>query len=168
MKKCLKIFSLLLVCIIVVSGCSIGTKKVTYKGSSFNVIFEVKNDKKYVLSTDSKDAVNMVEKSVLLGNGYKIGIEENNLIQSFSGDFNKLKDNFKDEPGFKEVTYGNKDGFQKYYSVYSRYEVYLPVNDKVVLKLNIYSDKNNKDNALKVLNSKEVKDVLNSIKINTK
>lgn len=168
MKKSLKVFSLVLLFIIFITGCNIGTKNLTYSGKNFNVTFKVLNKKNYDLVDDK--TVNISEKKVLLGNGYRIGIEEDDdiSISTYNGDFNKYMNNFKDETDFKEVTYNGLKGFQKYYSAYNRYEIYLPVNEKVCLKLNIYSLENTKEDSLKQMKSKEVQNILNSISIKTK
>ena len=168
MKKRLYVFGLLLVGICFITGCNIGKKSLVYKGNGFNVTFEVINSVAYKMSNSGKDTVTNNEKSAILGDNFKIGIEEDRDIslKIYNGDFNKYMNNFKDEKEFKKVTYNNINGFQKYYGTRGRYEVYLPVNKDVNLKLNIYS--NGKDSLSKVFKSKEVQDILNSIVIKVK
>lgn len=163
MKKSLYVFGLLLVTICFITGCNIGKKNLVYKGNGFKVNFEVINSIAYKISTNSNDIKSNSESAIIIGDSFKIGIEEdrNISLKIYNGDFNKYMNNFKDEKGFKKVTYNGINGFQKYYRTRDRYEVFLPVNKDVNLKLNIYS--NGKDDVSKVFKSKDVQDILNSI-----
>lgn len=167
MKKGLRILSLLLI-LVIVTGCAGGKKNITFKGKKFNATFEILNMRSHKLSTNPNDVMSNRERAIIIGSNYKIGIEEDISISynKYNGDFNKLSDNFNDQKDYKKVTYNGIEGFQKYYSSHNRYEVYLYVNDKVSLKLNIYADEDKK--IKDIYYSNEIQDILNSVVIEIK
>lgn len=174
MKKNLRvIFGVLLIIISIFSltGC-FSRKELKYEGDKFDITFNVKAYNRYTISKDSDARTTIEEKKVLLGDGFKIGIEED-LSVSYSennGDFTKYAEGFKNEPEYLEVTYSGIKGFQKYYKPYNRYEIFLPLdnNDKVSIKLNVYSDKNTKEDLKNIFNSEDVQDILNNIVVTSK
>ena len=167
MKKGLRILCLLLI-LVIITGCVGGKKNITFKGKKLNATFEILNLRSHKLSNNINDTMSNRERAVIIGSNYKIGIEEDTSISydKYKGDFNKLSDNFKDQKDYKKVTYNGIDGFQKYYIGYNRYEVYLNVNDKVSLKLNIYADEGKK--VKDIYYSDEMQDILNSVVIKVK
>ena len=174
MKKNIKVIFVILVLFVSIfslTGC-VDRKELKYEGDKFNIIFNIKAYNRYSISKDTSNKTTIEEKGVLLGDGFRICIEEDLSISypEYNGDFNKYSEWYKDEAEYTEVTYSGIKGFQKYYSGYNRYEVYLPIdnNNKVSIKLNIYSDKNTKKDVQEQFNSKDVQDILNNMVITSK
>lgn len=160
----------LIICTIIITGCEPKREILKHSGKYLSINFKVKKGHSYKISTDRVDFVTSREKAILIGKKFKIGIEEddNLSLPAYGGDFAKYMKHYSKENEFKKVVFSNIHGFQKYYDYYVRYEVFLPVNDKYVLKLNIYPDDNTPKMAKKAFNSEEVQDILNHISVKEK
>lgn len=172
MKK-IKTFSLLLVvlCLIpILTGCKKKSSEITYDGEKIKINFVTKKGSNYKISTDNKDLRTSRENAIILADNFKIGIEENDdlTFPQYFGDFEKLKADNTDEEEYKEVTYSDIKGFEKYYGSYVRFEVYLPIDKKTILKLNIYSIDDTEESTKKVFKSDEIKELLNNMTITKK
>jgi len=168
MKKIISIFCLLVLIVFVLSGCKQKQKRINiiFDGKEGKIVFAVKEDNKYKISSDSKEFRTTREQGVLVGKNFKIGIEFSDDLDYYSnGDFEKLKESRKKEEDYKEVTYSGTNGIEYFYGNYQRYDIYLPIkNDKKnVLILTIYGSKDTKESAKKALKSEEVQDILNNI-----
>lgn len=164
MKKNIKKFCVLIIMIFLLAGCKPG-KKMKYEGKNIDVIFNVKYSTDYKLSEDKKNFRTAREVAVLISDDFKIGIEINN---DYDGDFKKYKENYKDKDDYKEVKINKKKGFRIYSKPYARYEIYLPVNKKYIVRFNVYAFTNSKESTTKVLNSKEVKEIFKYVDIKIK
>ena len=157
---------LLAVTIPVLSGCGVKRKELTFKEKEGTIIFNVKNDSKYKISTNRNDFITLREQAILLGNDFKIGIEfDNDFGYFYKGDFKAVKNKRKTNEDYKEVTYSDIKGIQYYYGGYKRYEVILPVDGSkdYYVVLTVYGKEDTKKSAKKAINSEEVKDILNHI-----
>ena len=152
------------------TGCENKRENLKYDGKNIDVVFQVNKDCNYKVSTDYNDFITVREKAMLIGKKFKIGIEEddNLSLPAYEGKFSKFMEHYSNEPEFKKTNYSNINGFQKFDASYIRYEVYIPVNNHFVLKLNIYSNKNTPEATKQYLNSKEVQDILNNVTIKKK
>ena len=177
MKKNVNIIILILTVIIIILFIGLlfvfseSREKLKYEGKNFNVIFNVKKALNYKVSTESGDFENVREDAVIFNKNIIIGIEEDNSLSldKYKKDFDLYTKKYEKEKDFKKITYSNMKGFQKYYGGYKRYEVYLKTgSNDACLKLNIYSKKNTLESTKKVLESKEVQDILNNIKVELK
>lgn len=158
----------LLVFIIMITGCFQKREKLEFKGKEGTIVFSLKAENKYKISTKSKDLRTSREQAVLIANDFKVGIElSDDYKYLFNSDFNRLKHDRKTNDDYKEVTYSNVDGIQYFYSGYMRYQVILPIkeNNSYYLCLYVYGKDDNKESAKKAINSEEVIDVLNHISI---
>lgn len=168
-NKHLKTFILMFITVILLTGCKPGKQQI-YKGKKLDVIFNVKYATDYKLSEDEKDFRTSREKAVLISDNFKIGIEINEELsnEEFNGDFKKFKEKYKDKEDYTEVKYAGIKGFRIYEQAYARYEIYLPVNNKYIVRFNVYAFTNNKKSTTKILKSKEVKQILKYVEIKTK
>ena len=163
MKKVVNLLIILIVPLLLLVGCNI-RDQVVYNGNKIKLTFNVKGD--YKLEKSKKYLRNAREKAIFIGSTFKIGIEVNDLEDNKS--FDDYKKEYKKEEDFKEVTYSGMNGFQFYTPSYLRYEIYLPVNDKIVLRLNVYSANDNKKSTTKELESSEVQDILDNMDVEAK
>ena len=155
---------ILIICTITLTGCL--RDKIVYDGEQIKITFKVLDD--YKLKTDREYFRNAREEAILVGNSFKIGIEVNNDLKNDKITFDEFKNRYKDREDYKEVKYSKIKGIQFYTREYLRYEIYLPINDKLILRLNIYSVNDNKKDTKAELESKDVKDILNHMKIEAK
>lgn len=172
MKNSLKLFSVLLVGLFVVSLVSGCEKKedLTFKGDEGTITFKVPEGK-YKISTKDKDKRTSREQGVLVGKDFKIGIEFcDDYEYFFKSDFKKLKDARKDYDDFKVVTYSDVKAVQYFNSGYMDYEIMFPVknNKKYYLELSVHPKKETKKDAKKLIESDEVQDILNNMEFKAK
>ena len=159
-----KLFIFLFI-VLFVTGCK-PSHKLKYNGDYFDLVFNVKYAYNYQLSKNKKDFRTAREKAILISDNFKIGIEANNELSSkYKGDFDKFKKNYKNNDNYKDVRYCNIRGFRIYSRKYARYEIYLPIDDKYILRFNVYAYTNNKKSTTDVLNSKEVKLIFKYLEI---
>ena len=157
---------LVLVAVLLVTGCEPKREALKFDGEEGTLTFNVKANAGYKISTDKKDLRNSREQGVLLGKDFKISIEfDDTFDYFFNGDFNKLKEKRKDNDDFKEVEYSGIKGFQYFYGGYNSYTIYLPVEgDKEhVLVLSVYGKEDKEAAAKEAIKNEEVLDVLNHI-----
>ena len=164
MKKALKVFIILILPVLLLTGC-VGDKLV-YEDARVKVTFEVMGDYKLVMKKEYFRTSR--EEAMILDSKFKIGIEFNNDLADKNIKFDKFMNDYKKEKDFKKVKYSDMNGFSIYTPDYLRYEVYLQVNDKLILRLNIYSPNDNKKATTKVLESEEVQDILKHITVKVK
>ena len=166
MKKKIFVILLLVVTIPLLTGCGEKREELKFKGKKGTIVFNVKKDSGYKISTNRDDLRTTKEQAVLIGKNFKIGIEFNDDFgYFFKGDFKKVKDKRKVNTDYKEVTYSDIKGIQYYYGGYTRYEIVLPIENskKYYLSLNVYGKKEDEKSSKKAINSEEVQDVLNHI-----
>ena len=148
------------------TGCGVKREELKFEGEEGTIVFNVKKDGGYKISTDSKDFRTSREQGILIGNGFKIGIEfDSDFKYYYDSDFAKLKDQRKTYAEFKEVTYSKVNGFQYFYDSYNRYNIILPCGDskEYFLTLYVYGAKDTEDSAKAAIANEEVLDVLNNI-----
>ena len=177
MKKLAKVFSIIVVAILMVSsltGCTAGKgkkKDLTFDGDEGKITFSVNESANFKISTDKKDLRTSREQGALVGDNFKIGIEFcDDYKYFFDSDLNKLKEKRKDYDDYKEVNYGGVDGVQYFSGGYNCYVVMLPVsNDQsYYLALTIYGKEDKEEAAKEAIANGEVLDILNSIKFEAK
>ncbi len=176
MRKTIKVFSVLLIIILslsILTACGKKEKKeiLSFDGEEGKITFQVKEGSGCQISTKDEDLRSSREQGVLIGNGFKIGIEFcDDYNYFFDSSLEKLKEARKDYPDFKEVNYGGAEGVQYFYGGYNRYEVMLPVknNDKYYLDLTIYGSEDKEEAAKTAIENQEVLDILNSISFEAK
>ena len=166
MKKFLKVFSIVLLATIILTGCE-KRKEVKFDGEEGKITFNVKEESGCKISTDKKDLRTSKEQGSLVCKDFKIGIEFNDdLDYFFDGDFNKLIEKRKsDHKDLKEVTFGDYKGIQYFYGGYNNYEIILQIknNKKYFLSLSVYGKEDTEKAAKTAIKSEEVLDVLNNI-----
>ena len=178
MNKTFKVFGLLVlvIALFTLTGCGKDKKDeeksttISYNGDKLKADFKTNEKLKAKISKEANDLRTSREEAIIITDNFKIGIEENDdlAFSNYSGDFKKYKENYKDAEGYKEVKYNGFDGFVRYYGSYVRYEVYLKVSDKYILKLNVYSKEDTDEATKKQFDSKEVQDILKNISIKVK
>lgn len=169
MNKNIKRLCILIVMLLLVAGCKPG-KKVKYEGKKLDIIFNVKHTNEFKLSQDKKDSRTAREEAILVSDNFKIGIEISEELSNdeYKGNFKKFKEKYKDKEDYKEVKYNKKKGFMIYSKPYARYEIYLPVDKKYIVRFNVYAFTNSKESTTKVLKSKEVKEIFKYLEIKVK
>ena len=171
MKRIIRLVSVLLILILTVTALTACGKKekkeiLTFDGEEGKISFSVKEGSGYKISTNKDDLRSSREQGVLIGNGFKIGIEFcDDYKYFFNSSLDKLKEARKDYTDYKEINYGGVDGVQYFYGGYNRYEVILPVanNEKYYLDLTIYGSEDKEEAAKAAIANQEVLDILNSI-----
>lgn len=177
MKNLLKIIVLLLIIALslaVLTGC--GAKKedkevLTFDGEEGKITFSVKAGSGYKVSTNQEDLRTSREQGVLIGNGFKIGIEFcDDYKYYFGSDLNNIKEARKDNDEYKEVKYAGVDGVQYFYGSYNCYEIMLPVpnNEEYYLNLSVYGSEDKEESAKAAIANQEVIDILNSMTFEAK
>lgn len=154
------------IAILFVTGCEPKREALKFDGEEGSLVFNVKEDGGYKLSTDKKDFRNTREQGILIGKDFKISIEFDDTYKYFfDSDFNKLKEKRKDNQDFKEVEYSGIKGIQYFYGGYNSYTIYLPVegDDEHVLVLSVYGKEDKEKSAKEAIANEEVIDVLNNI-----
>ena len=153
--------------IVLLTGCSEKRTELKFEGDEGTVVFNVKDRSGYKISTNKDDFRTSKEQAVLIGNGFKIGIEfDDGFSYFYDGDFNKLKEEKKNSPDYLEVTYGSFSGIQYFYNNYNRYNVVLLVknSNKYMLNLYVYGAFDEESSAKTAIKNAEVLDILNNIK----
>ena len=169
MKKYVKYFSMLILLVvgcIILAGCAPKREEVKFKGEDGTIVFNVKEEGNYKISTDKKDLRTSREQAALVGKDFKIGIEFNDTYSYFfNSDFKKLKEARKDYSEYKEVTYSNIKGIQYFYPGYMCYNILLPIEGtkEYYLELSVYGKEDNEKSAKEAIKNEEVLDVLNNI-----
>ncbi len=167
MKNIIKVLILTIIIVPILSVCSLGRKDITFNGDEGKIVFSVKKDGKYKLSTNKNDFRTTREQAVILGDGYKIGIEfDDDFDYFYKGDFNAVKKAKKKYDEYKEVKYSNLKGIQYFYIGYMRYEIIIPIKDnkKTYLVLTVNGKKNDEKSAKEAIENQDVQDILNHIK----
>ena len=144
-----------------------GCRKYKQTINSEHYKIDIKTYNEYKFIYDSNYFRNVREEALIDGEGFKIGIENPIKIKN-EKEFNKFKKDYKDKEDYKEVKYSGYKGFMVYTDSYVRYEIYLNINNKYILRLNIYGHSSKKDNIKEALESKEVKDILKHMKVTVK
>ena len=168
MKK-LRIFALLLVVAVIpfiTTGCEPKREELKFEGKEGTIVFNVKADGGYKISTDKEDLRTSREQAALVGKNFKIGIEFNDDFgYFFKGDWDALKAKRKDNDQYKEVTYGDLKGIQYFYGSYMYYEVILPCGDskEYNLILTVRGNEDNEKSAKAAIENEEVQDILSHI-----
>lgn len=165
MKKFLKVFSIVLLAALILTGCE-KRKEVKFDGEEGTITFNVKEDSGCKISTDKEDLRTSREQGSLVCKDFKIGIEFNDdLDYFFDGDFNKLKEKRKDYEDYKEVTYGKFKGIQYFYHGYMCHDILMPIegSKKYFLSLSVYGMEDNEKSAKAAIKNEEVIDTLNNI-----
>lgn len=170
MKKILKELVLLFVIVfgvLALTGCGKKLKTVTYNDKSkVSVSLSFEEEKGYELSESKDDLRTSLEDAVLKGDDFNIAIQ----VDEYSSNktFNDVKNIYKKNNDYKEVTYNEMKGISFYSPSYVRYEVILNVDNKTYVSLHIYNKKspNKEEDVKKIYNSEEVQEILNSVTIN--
>ena len=168
MKKILKFFTLTLI-LSFLTACKPGNK-LTYEGKYLDLTFNVRYASNLRISEDKKDFRTAREEAVIISDNFKVGIEISDELsnEEYNGDFEKFKEKYKDKDDYKTVKYNDIKGFRIYTSQYARYEIYLPIENKYILRFNVYAFTNNKKSTTKVLKSKDVKQILKYFEVKVK
>ena len=165
MKKMNKLYKLTLVLLgaFLLTGC----RHVKQYVNTDDMVVRFKAYEKYDIEYDNLYFRNIREVAMIIGPDFKIGIEQPTSIKN-AKEFDKFKKQYKSEEEFKEVKYSGYEGFMFYTAPYMRYEIYLNINNKHILRLNIYSANDQKEFQTKALNSKEVQYILKHMKVRFK
>lgn len=164
--KKLSYLSILVVAILILTGCGQKREEIKFDGEEGSIAFSLKAEKKYKISTKQEDLRTSREQAILIGDDFKIGIEfDDDYGYFFKGDWEKLKEARKNNDDYQEVKYSDIKGIQYFYGGYMRYNVILPIkeNDKYYLVLTIYGAKDDEESAKTAIKNEEVLDVLNHI-----
>jgi len=159
MKKFTKVFSILLF-VLLLTGC----RRVKQIYSSDDLKIEFKSIEKYKVTQDKMFFRTAREEGMIVGPTFKIGIESPTEIKN-EKEFNKLMKSHKKDTDFKEVKFSGYKGFLFYTAPYIRYEIYLNIDNKHVLRLNLYSANDKKEFQEAELKSKYVNYILKHMKI---
>lgn len=177
-KNCLFMAVLLMGGILVLSGCGKkmttlsytstdpkATISMSYEEGSPYTFIEAEKEGGDKLRTSSEDAG-------IVADDFLISFE---VVEYFFSDdtFEKKMEEAKTKEQFTEVKYNGISGFSKYYPSYVRYEVYLPIDEKCYLQVNVYYYKNGEwtsaetdADAKATFESEKVQAILDTIKIN--
>ncbi|MBO4245344.1 MAG: hypothetical protein J5892_01235 [Bacilli bacterium] len=161
-SRCYKLLVVLLMAMFL-TGC----RRVKQYISTDDMIVKFKSVEKYDIKYDTQFYRTIREVGMIVGPDFKIGFEQPTEIKN-EKEFEKLKGQYKDQEDFKEVKYSGYEGFMFYTAPYIRYEIYLNIDNKHVLRLNIYSANDPKEFQTKALNSKEVQYILKHLKVKFK
>lgn len=154
---------LVIVLALVLTGCR--RTKQYVKSENYNIELKTKNQ--YSVKYESMYFRTAREEAMIHGEDFKIGVENPIKIKN-EKEFNKIKKEYKSKDRFKEVKYSGYKGFQFYTDSYMRNEVYLNINNKYIMRLNVYGRGSNKNKIYKILDSKDVKDILKHMKVSVK
>lgn len=165
MKTLSSISKLLMV--IVLALLLTGCRKFKQIISSENYKISIKTNNKYTFKYESKYFRTAREEALITGTKFKIGIEHPMKIKN-ANEFKKFKKDYLKNEDFEEVNYSGYKGFRFYTSKYVRYEIYLNINNKYILRLNIYGNGSKKEKIKEALNSKDVNDILKHMKVKVK
>lgn len=158
--------ALLAVTVIFTTGCEPKREELKFEGKEGTIVFNVKADQGYKISTDKKDFRTSREQAALVGKDFKIGIEFNDDFgYFFKGDWDALKNKRKDYDEYKEVTYSDLKGIQYFYGGYMYYDIILPCGNskEYNLILTVRGNKDNEESAKEAIKNEEVQDILNHI-----
>lgn len=154
---------LVIVLALVLTGCR--KTKQYIKSESYNI--EIKTNNKYDFKYDSMYFRTAREEVMIHGTDFKIGIENPIKIKN-EKEFKEYRKEYTKQEKYKEVKYSGYKGFQFYNDSYMRNEVYLNIDNKYIMRLNVYGRGSNKDKIYKILDSKDVKDILKHMKVTIK
>ena len=166
MKKFRFLILFLVLFIPLLVGCEPKRKELVFSGDDGLIIFNVKEDGNYTISTNKDDFRTSKEQAIIIGKDFKIGIEfDDGFDYFFKGDFDSVKEARKDNDDYKEVTYSDIKGIQYFYDGYMRYNVILPIdgNKKYYAVFSVYGSEDNRESAKDAINNEEVLDILNHI-----
>lgn len=152
--------------LVVTTGCEPKREELKFEGKEGTIVFNVKADAGYKISTDKEDLRTSREQGALVGKDFKIGIEFNDDFgYFFKGDWDALKAKRKDNTEYKEVTYGDLKGIQYFYGSYNYYEIILPCGDskEYFVELTVRGNEDTEKSAKEAIKNEEVIDVLNHI-----
>ena len=172
--KGLKTISILLIVVlalIVLTGCSPKTEVLTFDGEEGKISFTVKADSGYRISDNKDDLRTSREQGALVGNDFKIGIEFcDDYEYFFESNLDKLKEARQDYDEYKVVTYNGVEGVQYFYGGYNCYDIMLPVanNSKYYLALTVYGTEDKQEAAKAAIENQDLLDILNSIEFEAK
>ena len=167
MKKILS-FLLVLFCAISLTGC--GKEKletVSFKDdentkATINLSFAEGSN--YTLSTNEEDFRTSRNDAILKGDTFNITIQFDKFLSGEN--INNLKEEYKDNEEYKEVTYNGINGFSYYYAGYDTYKVVLPASDTVYASLCVYSKdimSSNQEEVKAAFDSEVVQNILNTV-----
>ena len=165
--KSIALVALLAVAVFTATGCEPKRKELKFEGKEGTIVFNVKEDTNYKISTDKKDLRTSREQAALVGKDFKIGIEFNDDFgYFFKGDWKALKEKRKSNDEYKEVTFGDLKGIQYFYGSYMYYEIELPCGNskEYNLILTVRGNKDTEESAKAAIKNEEVQDILNNIK----
>ena len=167
--KRIKIFALLLAIAVIpfiTTGCEPKREELKFEGKEGTIVFNVKADAGYKISTEKDDLRTSREQAALVGKDFKIGIEFNDDFgYFFKGDWKALKEKRKDNDEYKEVTYSDLKGIQYFYGSYMYYEIELPCgkSKEYNVILTVRGKEDNEKSAKAAIKNEEAQDVLNNI-----
>ena len=154
---------LVLVLAVFLTGC----RRVKQSISTDDLTISFKSNEKYDIKYDNQFFRTVREEAIIIAPDFKIAFEHPTEIKN-EKEFEKLKKEYKKEEDFKEVKYGRYEGFLFYTPSYIRYEIYLNIDNKHVVRLNIYSPNDQKEFQVKALNDKNANQILNHMRIKVK
>lgn len=160
-----KICKILFVFILVVSLTGCRRFKQEYRSDDLYIKF--KGIEKYKITKDNKYFRTAREEGMIFNHKFKIGIERPTAIKN-KKEFNKFMKEHKKEEDFKEIKYSGYKGFLFYTPPYIRYEIYLNINNKNIVRFNIYSPNDKKKFQVEALNSDDVQYILKHMNIEVK
>ena len=117
MKKKIVLLAILMALVIpFVTGCEPKREDVTFDGEEGSITFNLKQELGYKISTNKDDFRTSREQAVLIGDGFKIGIEfDDDYGYVFKGDWDKVVERKKENNDVEEVTYSDIKGIQYFY-----------------------------------------------------
>ena len=163
--KTIAIVALMVLIIPFITACD-KRQEVKFDGEEGTVTFAPKESYGCKLSTNKEDFRNSREQGMVICNNFKVSIEFDDISYFFPKGFSQYKEKRKaDYKDLKEITYSGIKTVQYFYGGYNDYEVTFPVegNDKYVLHLSVYGNKDTEKAAKDAINSEEVQDFLNNI-----
>lgn len=165
MRKTNRLYKLTIVLLMAVflTGC----RRIKQTVNTDDMVVRFKSYEKYDIQYDNLYFRNIREVAMIIGPDFKIGFEQPTAIKN-AKEFDKFKKQYKKEEDYKEVKYSGYKGFMIYTAAYMRYEIYLNINNKHILRLNIYSANDQKKYQTEALNSKEVQYILKHMKVRFK
>lgn len=144
-----------------------GCRKYKQTIDSENYKIDIKVSKKFDFKYKSNYFRTAREEAIISGDKFKIGIENPIKIKN-KKEFDKFKKEYTKKEDFEEVKYSGYKGFIFFTPSYVRYELYLNIDNKNILRLNIYSRGSKKENIKAALESKDVQDILKHMKVKVK
>ena len=162
MKRMSKIL-LVLILSIFLTGCRRNEQSIN--SDNYKIILKTYN--KYNFNYDSVNFRTAREEVLIEGENFRIGIENPIKIKNEKA-FKKYQKDYTKKDNYKEVKYSGYKGFMIYTPSYIRYEIYLNIDNKYIMRLNIYSLDHDKKHQTKALNSDDVQDILKHMDVAVK